>query len=138
MLQETLTSPHLLLRRAAVSCLRQLSTREAREVSEHALALAAEGKETRERLGLGEWGLEGALFGMLDKETDRKMQSDVQDTIVSLLQTLAADNLKRWLALSKSVLQASTGQSVTSNEPLVTCEFIVHVSSSILLQSRVR
>ena len=109
-LQEILTSPHLLLRRAAVSCLRQLSTREAREVSEHALALAAEGKDTRERLGLGDTGLEGALFGMLDKETDRKMQSDVQDTIVSLLQTLAADNLTRWLLLIKGVLQASTGQ----------------------------
>lgn len=106
---ETLTSPHLLLRRAAVSCLRQLSTREAREISEHALTLAQEGKEVRERLGLGDTGLEGAMFAMLDKENDRKMISDVQDTLISMLQALAAENLKRWLVLIKDVLQASTG-----------------------------
>ena len=109
-LQETLTSPHLLLRRAAVSCLRQLSTREAREVSEHALTLAGESRETRERLGLTETGLEGALFAMLDQENDRKMMSDVQDTLISMLQALAAENLRRWLTLIKDVLQASTGR----------------------------
>lgn len=109
--QETLSSPHLLLRRAAVSCLRQLAQREAREVSEHALSLALESRE-KDKSGrpiIIETGLEGALFGLLDKETDRKLMSDVQDTLVSMLQTLAADNLTRWLALIKDVLQATSG-----------------------------
>lgn len=37
MLQEMLDNSHLLLRRAAVACLRQLAQREAREVCEHAV-----------------------------------------------------------------------------------------------------
>ena len=136
-MQETLTSPHLLLRRAAVSCLRQLSTREAREVSEHALTLAGESRETRERLGLTETGLEGALFAMLDQENDRKMMSDVQDTLISMLQALAAENLRRWLTLIKDVLQASTGRcpiishfNCSSFVGFVIC----HLYCSILLQ----
>ena len=65
----------------------------------------------RERLGLCEMtGLEGALFSMLDAESDRKLCSDVQDTLVSVLQALAADHLTRWLALIKDVLQATTGK----------------------------
>ena len=77
-LQETLASPHLLLRLAAVACLRQLSQREAREVSEHALAVATDSKDVpmpigikdREKPGasvITETGLEGALFSLLDK-----------------------------------------------------------------------
>lgn len=42
MLQRTLASNHLLLRKAAVSCLRQLTQREAKEVCEHALTLSGE------------------------------------------------------------------------------------------------
>ena len=79
-------------------------------MSEHALTLAGESRETRERLGLTETGLEGALFAMLDQENDRKMMSDVQDTLISMLQALAAENLRRWLTLIKDVLQASTGR----------------------------
>ena len=94
-----------------MSCLRQLSTREAREISDHALTLASEGRETRERLGLFEvTGLEGALFAMLDKESDRKLCSDVQDTLISVLQALASEHLTRWLALIKDVLQATSGK----------------------------
>ncbi len=57
----------------------------------------------------GDTGLEGTLFGLLDLETDRKLMSDVQDTLVSMLQAMAGDNLTRWLMLIKDVLQASTG-----------------------------
>ena len=104
-----------------MSCLRQLSTREAREVSEHAVSLAGEPREAKDKYSyvtkdkdkpkaaITETGLEGALFAMLDKERDKKMISDVQDTLVSLLQALAADNLTRWLTLIKDVLQASSG-----------------------------
>lgn len=45
-LQRTLSSNHLLLRKAAVSCLRQLAQREAREVCEHALTLINDGNKS--------------------------------------------------------------------------------------------
>ena len=63
----------------------------------------------KDKAFITETGLEGALFSLLDTETDRKLISDVQDTLVSMLQSLAADNLTRWLLLIKDVLQASTG-----------------------------
>ena len=44
-IQQTLSSRHLLLRKAAVSCLRQLVQREAWEVCEHAVKVADEAKE---------------------------------------------------------------------------------------------
>ena len=100
-----------------MSCLRQLAQREAQEVSEHALALAADPKE-RERYHLGSndsAGLEGALFGLLDRETDRRLVSDVRDTLLSMLHTLAAVNLTRWLALVKDVLQASSGNTLSNH-----------------------
>ncbi|KAK7506949.1 hypothetical protein BaRGS_00001800 [Batillaria attramentaria] len=105
---DILSSSHLLLRRAAVACLRQLVTREAKEVSAMALTLAGEGKDGRSSSNISESGLEGALFSMLDEETDGKLVSDVQDTLVSLLQALAITNLTRWLQLLKDVLSAST------------------------------
>lgn len=107
----TLASSHLLLRRAAVGCLRQLVTREAGEVSDQALTLAGDG--TNEDSIVTETGLEGLLFGMMDTETDGKLISDVQDTLVSLLQSLATQNLTRWLLLLKGVLSASTDSGST-------------------------
>jgi len=124
--QEMLFSPHLILRRAVMACLRQLVQREAAEVSDHALSLASASSTDRptslatpaagnvaaaapRRVGITETGLEGALFGLLDRDTDRQLCSNVQDTLVSLLQALAANNLSRWLVLIKDVLQASSG-----------------------------
>ena len=107
-------SSHLLLRRAAVACLRQLAQREAKEVCDLALTLA--GDTNRDPQGqndppiITETGLEGVLFSLLDTETDRKLISDVQDTLISTLQALAAENLTRWLLLIKDVLQASSGR----------------------------
>jgi hypothetical protein len=120
-----LFSPHLILRRAVVSCLRQLVQREAAEVSDHALSLASSASADRPtsgavavgpavgnsaKLSVTDTGLEGALFGVLDRDVDRRLCSDVQDTLISLLQSLAATNLTRWLALIKDVLQASSGK----------------------------
>ena len=76
--QETLHSSHLLLRRAAVACLRQLAQREAREVCEHALVLVNEMKDGKDKAIITETGLEGALFSLLDTEGDRQLVSDVQ------------------------------------------------------------
>uniref|UniRef100_A0A8C2TM74 HEAT repeat-containing protein 5B n=1 Tax=Coturnix japonica TaxID=93934 RepID=A0A8C2TM74_COTJA len=99
-----LCSSHLLLRRAAVACLRQLAQREAAEVCEYAMSLAKNG------VNITETGLEGVLFGMLDRETDRKLCSDIHDTLGHMLSSLAVENLSHWLMLCKDVLAASSGK----------------------------
>ena len=53
------------------------------------------------------FSVSGALFGMLDTETDSRMRSDIHDTLNSMLQTLAAQNLTHWLGLCRDVLSAS-------------------------------
>uniref|UniRef100_A0A672YQY3 HEAT repeat-containing protein 5B n=1 Tax=Sphaeramia orbicularis TaxID=375764 RepID=A0A672YQY3_9TELE len=101
-----LCSSHLLLRRAAVACLRQLAQREAAEVCEYAMSLA---KKAGDNLNITETGLEGVLFGMLDRETDRKLCSDIHDTLGHMLSSLAVEKLSHWLKLCKDVLAATTG-----------------------------
>nr|CAH7763089.1 unnamed protein product [Callosobruchus chinensis] len=102
----TLSSSHFLLRKAAISCLRQLVQREAQEVCEHAMNLANESKDHNnvEGLTITETGLPGIFFSMLDIETDPAMIKDIHDTIISMLQVLAASNLSQWLGLCKDVL----------------------------------
>uniref|UniRef100_A0AAZ3NW36 HEAT repeat-containing protein 5B n=1 Tax=Oncorhynchus tshawytscha TaxID=74940 RepID=A0AAZ3NW36_ONCTS len=99
-----LCSSHLLLRRAAVACLRQLAQREAAEVCEYAMSLA----RNKDNLNITETGLEGVLFGMLDRETDRKLCHDIHDTLGHMLSSLAVDKLSHWLKLCKDVLAATT------------------------------
>lgn len=60
-------------------------------------------------LNISETGLEGVLFGMLDRETDRKLCSDIHDTLGHMLSSLAVGKLSHWLKLCKDVLAASTG-----------------------------
>uniref|UniRef100_A0A671T7H5 HEAT repeat containing 5B n=1 Tax=Sinocyclocheilus anshuiensis TaxID=1608454 RepID=A0A671T7H5_9TELE len=103
-----LCSSHLLLRRAAVACLRQLAQREAAEVCEYAMSLA---RKAGDDLNITETGLEGVLFGMLDRETDRKLCSDIHDTLGHMLSSLAVEKLPHWLKLCKDVLAATTGNS---------------------------
>ena len=103
-----------------MACLRQLVTREAKEVSEHALTLAVDDtltlKDSKSEFCITESGLEGALFAMCDTEVDEKLLSDIQDTLVSLLQSLATQNLTRWLNLVREVLSASTGNYLSINK----------------------
>uniref|UniRef100_A0A8C7I404 HEAT repeat-containing protein 5A n=1 Tax=Oncorhynchus kisutch TaxID=8019 RepID=A0A8C7I404_ONCKI len=106
-----LCSSHLLLRRAAVACLRQLAQREAAEVCEYAMSLARNKDSTDSttvNLNITETGLEGVLFGMLDRETDRKLCHDIHDTLGHMLSSLAVDKLSHWLKLCKDVLAATT------------------------------
>uniref|UniRef100_H3DGW4 HEAT repeat-containing protein 5B n=1 Tax=Tetraodon nigroviridis TaxID=99883 RepID=H3DGW4_TETNG len=106
-----LSSSHLLLRRAAVACLRQLAQREAAEVCEYAMSLAkraGDNKDAAINLNITETGLEGVLFGMLDRETDRKLCSDIHDTLGHMLSSLAVEKLSHWLKLCKDVLAATT------------------------------
>lgn len=101
----TLSSSYLMLRKAAVSCLRQLSQREAKEVCEHAALIIPDLGTAAENTGLvSEYGLPGILFAMLDTETDAEMIKNIHDTIASMLQMLAADNVSQWLGLCKKVL----------------------------------
>ncbi|KAJ9574541.1 hypothetical protein L9F63_008280 [Diploptera punctata] len=105
----TLSSNHLLLRKAAISCLRQLAQREAKEVCEHAMTLAI---ENGKGLVITETGLPGVLFSMLDTETDSRLIKDIHDTLTSMLQMMAADNLSQWLSLCKDVLTVATESSI--------------------------
>uniref|UniRef100_A0A3P8SZZ2 HEAT repeat-containing protein 5A n=1 Tax=Amphiprion percula TaxID=161767 RepID=A0A3P8SZZ2_AMPPE len=98
-----LCSSFLCLRRAVVACLRQLVQREALEVSEHAVALVK-----------AEVGLEGALFTLLDRESDPGLRRDIQETLVHMM--ASSSKLGHWLKLCKDVLSATTGGSRTSQE----------------------
>lgn len=99
----TLSSNYLVLRKAAISCLRQLTTREAKEVTEHAICIFTDDDGL-----LSEYGLMGMLFGMLDTESDPEMIKNIHDTIVSMLQMLSADNLSQWLSMCKRVLTVAS------------------------------
>lgn len=90
-----------------MSCLRQLSQREARQVCAHALA-DTEGDAVPR---IPDSGLPGVLFAMLDTETDKKLEKEIHDTLTSMLQVLAADNLSQWLRLCKDVLTVSSGNN---------------------------
>lgn len=111
---QTLSSNHLLLRKAAISCLRQLAQREAKEVCEHALTLASESRDnnTVEGLLITETGLPGVFFSMLDTETDTALIRDIHETLLSMLQILAEDNLSQWLGMCKDVLTVATDEQV--------------------------
>uniref|UniRef100_A0A8B9PYS1 HEAT repeat containing 5A n=1 Tax=Apteryx owenii TaxID=8824 RepID=A0A8B9PYS1_APTOW len=109
-----LCSSYLLLRRAVVACLHQLVQREAAEVSEYAVALVKENKDSflsgalfLADVNVREIGLEGALLGLLDKELDQRLCQDIKDTLSHMLTSMAVEKLSFWLKLCKDVLAAS-------------------------------
>lgn len=110
---KTLSSNYLMLRKAAVACLRQLAQREAAEVCEHALTLT---REDASGIIITDTGLPGVLFAMLDTESDAEMIKNIHDTLNSMLQMLASDNLSQWLALCKSVLTIATDTNMAGTE----------------------
>ncbi|CAJ1074884.1 HEAT repeat-containing protein 5A isoform X4 [Xyrichtys novacula] len=107
-----LCSSYLCLRRAVVACLRQLVQREALEVSEHAVTLVKElprRDNTQLDVTIKEVGLEGALFTLLDRESDPGLRRDIQETLVHMMASSATSGkLGHWLKLCKDVLSAST------------------------------
>uniref|UniRef100_A0A8C1EZC2 HEAT repeat-containing protein 5A n=1 Tax=Cyprinus carpio carpio TaxID=630221 RepID=A0A8C1EZC2_CYPCA len=106
-----LCSSYLSLRRAVVACLRQLAQREAVEVSEHAVALIAIEELT---FTFFEVGLEGALFSLLDRESDPCLCRDIQETLVHMMSSAAESNLAHWLKLCKDVLSASADSAAAA------------------------
>ncbi|VDM38431.1 unnamed protein product [Toxocara canis] len=116
---ELLSSPHLVLRKASVCCLRQLVQREAREVREHAQTLVPQG--IMNTLGRGsvkavlpETGLEGALLAMLDVENDKMLRQHIEEALVSLVQATCGDHLNYWLSMCKDILASCMGADMRS------------------------
>uniref|UniRef100_A0A8C8MN11 HEAT repeat-containing protein 5A n=1 Tax=Oncorhynchus tshawytscha TaxID=74940 RepID=A0A8C8MN11_ONCTS len=105
-----LCSSYLSLRRAVVACLRQLAQKEALEVSEHAVALVKDVSSSTD-VTIKEVGLEGALFSLLDRESDPRLCQDIQETLVHMMSSIATGKLAHWLKLCKDVLSASAGGS---------------------------
>lgn len=52
----------------------------------------------------------GVLFSLLDAEVDAKLLKHIRETITSMLQALADNDLKHWLGLCKQVLLASSSE----------------------------
>lgn len=107
LLCRSISSQHLGLRRAAVSCLRQLVQREAREVCEHAAAYVTESSRVVPLFNGSKQGLPMALLFLLDSEVDVMLQRHLRDTLNGLLTTLAEQQLSSWLTLFKEVLTTS-------------------------------
>ncbi len=107
---------HLALRRAAVACLRQLAQREAREVCQCATIVNEKEEESKELAAFdasqfSESGLPGMLFAVLDREMDVNLVSNVHDTLIFIMQSMAADNLTSWLGLLREVLTIGASPS---------------------------
>uniref|UniRef100_A0A3B3SRH9 HEAT repeat containing 5A n=1 Tax=Paramormyrops kingsleyae TaxID=1676925 RepID=A0A3B3SRH9_9TELE len=114
-----LCSSYLSLRRAVVACLRQLAQREAVEVSEHAVALVKDLPRRDNSLldiTIKEIGLEGALFSLLDRESDPQLCQDLRETLNHMLGSMAVAKLSHWLKLCKDVLSASAAAVETHQE----------------------
>ncbi|XP_051881474.1 HEAT repeat-containing protein 5A isoform X2 [Pristis pectinata] len=111
-----LCSSHLLLRRAVIACLRQLVQKEAAEVLEYAMALAKESSKGSCKLdvNISESGLEGALFSLLDRESDQQLRQDIRETLSHILSSMAVEKLSHWLKLCKDVLSASADFTTTA------------------------
>ncbi|KAL3097039.1 hypothetical protein niasHS_002755 [Heterodera schachtii] len=117
---EVLHSSSAILRKSSLACLRQLLQQESRQVREHAKALMPTGmmeqRQNRltaggqlmsgatEKVLLAESGLEGALFDMLDTETELEMRQHLKQCILSLLQTDTEERLGFWLSLCRDAL----------------------------------
>ena len=130
-LYEGLSSPHLLLRRAVVACFRQLSQKEdpadLEEVVSQIIQEQSTDRKNVKQSGISQSvggvirsdptasdvlqaalfskGLEGTLFQLLDFEQDPKLCSDLEDTILCLLQSQGEEQLTKWLQLLKEVIQ---------------------------------
>uniref|UniRef100_A0A8C2ZDS5 HEAT repeat containing 5A n=1 Tax=Cyclopterus lumpus TaxID=8103 RepID=A0A8C2ZDS5_CYCLU len=107
-----LCSSSLCLRRAVGACLRQLAQLEAVEVCVHAVTLVKESNcpPPSADVTLKEVGLEGALFTLLDRESDPGLRGDIQETLVHMMASSATSGkLGHWLKLCKDVLSATTG-----------------------------
>ncbi|XP_057714513.1 HEAT repeat-containing protein 5A isoform X2 [Corythoichthys intestinalis] len=107
-----LRSSQLFLRQAAVACLRQLVQREAPEVRRLAVMRVKELQRrdnTQLDITMKEVGLEGALFSLLDQESEAGLRRDIRETLVHMMVSGDAGSaLGHRLKLCKDILAAST------------------------------
>lgn len=113
-----LDSPHLFLRKAAVSCLYQLTQMEADEVYKLASnwAKSRDPQTCRFRNILqGDHGLPGVLFCMLDTETDDEIVTLIHKMFLSFIQSIANDHITDCVIMVKEVLTAIESNSTVSS-----------------------
>ena len=58
-----------------------------------------------------EYGLPGILFSILDHELDVGLTSNIHDTLTSIMQSMAAENLTAWLSLLREVLTVANADA---------------------------
>ncbi|CAB1331150.1 unnamed protein product [Coregonus sp. 'balchen'] len=110
-------SPDCLVQAQAISCLQQLHMFAPRHVNLASLVpslcvnLCSSYLSLRRAVvayvTIKEVGLEGALFSLLDRESDPCLCQDIQETLVHMMSSIATGKLAHWLKLCKDVLSAS-------------------------------
>ncbi|XP_040188814.1 HEAT repeat-containing protein 5A isoform X1 [Rana temporaria] len=132
-----LCSPHLILRRSVLACLRQLAQREAAEVSEHAMTMAKDGQECLKMdVNMRELGLEGVLLSLLDKESDRQLLRDVKETLLHMQSCTGLSRLPFWLRLHKDILSASADFAAVASVDTTQEDDGEHCSDTVLTSQK--
>ena len=115
-----LQNNNLKLRRAAASCLRQLSHKESKQISDIVSGETKVGvKDTHHVeniMAYSESGLPGILFSALDQEEDNLVIKDCQETLLCLLGSIDPINLSSWIILCKEILTTSSSVNDDSNK----------------------
>ena len=115
-----LQSPDLKLRRAAASCLRQLSHKESKQISDIVSGETNVGvKDTHHVeniMAYSESGLPGIIFSALDQEEDKYVVKDCQETLLCLLGSIDSKNLSSWIVLCKEILTTSSSVNDDNKE----------------------
>ncbi|CAL8143424.1 unnamed protein product [Orchesella dallaii] len=112
----SMSSTNLLLRRSTVDCFRQLSQREAALVSKYftkQVQSAPEEKQEEYAYYL-ESGISGALFEMLDLESDQVIRKGIRDTVTSIFSAAATQDkvqLQVCISLCKNILTCDSSAS---------------------------
>lgn len=110
-LLNSLVSKDFLLRKVAISCLRQLCQKDSLDVRDIAENYVKETKPIGLISLISERGLEYLLFKMLDIETNPYLIRDIHDILNSLLCTLLSEfTLKQWLFLCKDIAISVEGK----------------------------
>jgi len=111
-LLNSLVSKDFQLRKAAISCLRQLCQKDSLEVCNTAETYVKQTNPIGLISIIGERGLECLLFKILDIETNPFLIRDIHDILNSLLCTLLTEfTLKKWLYLCKDIAISLDAQS---------------------------
>ncbi|CAH8507597.1 unnamed protein product [Schistosoma intercalatum] len=148
-LQTSVSSFHLVLRRAALSCLRQLSQKEAKDLygcmtlggllEEKPSPVLSSFSAISNKNDMNSFSksttsekLEKKLFSLLDVEMDYQLRRDIEDTLIGMLEATGTSQLSYWFTLLKEVLLVSTSlkTDLTSDSNIVIRNSIQKSSST--------